>query len=358
MSAHRSYAIYKISHKDGAIVWQLGGHKSNFDWISFKDKPFDGQHDARCYMQNATHMLISIMDNANGPGQPKTTNSLSRGLLLSLQTNTQPMTVQVVGYYDHPQRSYAPARGKLQVLPNGNAFLGWSIGVLQSEYTPDGKLIMEAKLLLDWNSYGLKTYRIFKFQWSGHPKLAPDLHSPLVTNGDKFTTLVHASWNGPTEVASWKLFESYNNSRFELVATAPRQGFETPLTYHGFARYVFVQAIAHNGSALGNSETVETVTGSLSNLHPAVFRAVPWLNNYPGTTCNSNVTLGTISCEVKSTSIFRRPIVAFAGGVLTSLLITLLIRATTQFWWGRPCCVWRKASYTALSQAEDNEGGN
>lgn len=30
LSGRRTYAVYKISHKDGSIVWRLGGKKSDF----------------------------------------------------------------------------------------------------------------------------------------------------------------------------------------------------------------------------------------------------------------------------------------------------------------------------------------
>ena len=133
---------------------------SDFKWIG--DGQFGGQHDARCHTQNETHMLISLMDNANGPGEPRITNDYSRGLLISLRTDSDPMTAQIVAHYDHPWKSYAPARGNFQTLPNGNAFIGWSIRALQSEHRPDNKLLMEANL-----KPGLKTYRSYKFPWVG-----------------------------------------------------------------------------------------------------------------------------------------------------------------------------------------------
>lgn len=56
------------------------------------------------------------------------------------------MTADIIASYDHPYRKHAFRRGSYQILPNGNAFVGWSEHALQSEHTPDGKLIMQAEL--------------------------------------------------------------------------------------------------------------------------------------------------------------------------------------------------------------------
>lgn len=82
-SARRTDTIYKIS-KNGEIVWRLGGKKNDFSLLN--GTSFSGQHDARCLSQNSTHMTITILDNAMGQGFLERTNDMSRGLVLSLNT--------------------------------------------------------------------------------------------------------------------------------------------------------------------------------------------------------------------------------------------------------------------------------
>ena len=89
--------MYKISAKDGSVVWRFGGKKSDFE---FNDH-FSGQHNARVQMQNSTHTLISFLDNAFAPSQhPVHTNDYSRGLLVSLRTDKSPMTAEILERYE------------------------------------------------------------------------------------------------------------------------------------------------------------------------------------------------------------------------------------------------------------------
>ena len=116
-SGRRSDAIYKISHTDGSILWRLRGKKNDFEI----DGHFSGQHHVRYLFENSTHLLLTIMDNAIGPGWPKSTNEYSRGLVLSV--NTEAMTAKAIKTFDHPYKGYAYERGNFQTLPNGNALL-------------------------------------------------------------------------------------------------------------------------------------------------------------------------------------------------------------------------------------------
>jgi hypothetical protein len=62
---------------------------------------------------------------------------------------------------------------------------------------------------------------------------------------------VYASWNGSTEVASWRVL----GGKTAGGLTVPMQGFEIQVAVSR-ARYVAVQALAANGRVLGISKTV------------------------------------------------------------------------------------------------------
>lgn len=277
MSGRRTYTLYKISRKTGKILWRLGGKKSDFDWIGDDDKDwhFAGQHDARCLSQNATHMIVSMMDNAHGPGTPKTSGPFSRGLLLSLRTDVKPPTAEILAHLDHPHGGYAKGRGNYQTLANGNGFMCWTDEALQSEHAPNGDLLMEAKLIS-----GLKTYRSYKFPWVGTPSAPPDVHSATLLVDGNMKTVVHVSWNGATEVARWNLYKSTaGGGSMELVSTTLRQGFESTLVYRGYAAFVLVEGVDGSGKRLGISKVVKTVLPP-SNLHPAVVKEAQWLQEH------------------------------------------------------------------------------
>lgn len=56
-----TYAIYRVSHATGEVVWRLGGKLSDFE----QNFNFSGQHDARIISQNETVTIISFLDNAS-----------------------------------------------------------------------------------------------------------------------------------------------------------------------------------------------------------------------------------------------------------------------------------------------------
>ena len=202
-SCRHSDAIYKISRNDGRIVWRLGGVKSDFQHIA--NFNFSRQHDIRYREGNATHTIVSILDNAKGMDSfHGTTHPFSRGLLIALDEASTPMTARVIASYDHPDRGHAFRRGNYQSLPNGNVFMSWAEQGLQSEHSADGKMLMQARLKPDW----LGTYRAYKFDgFVGTPDDPPDVVARAVEEDKKedgmgMRTEVFVSWNGATEAVS------------------------------------------------------------------------------------------------------------------------------------------------------------
>jgi len=109
---------------------------------------------------NGTHTLISILDNAmlggmQGEGIDFPLPAYSRGMLISLDEAS--MTATTVQEFPHPEGNFTKGRGNMQVLPNGNVFMSWVAGCLQSEHAPDGTLLQKARTKVD-----LETYRAYK----------------------------------------------------------------------------------------------------------------------------------------------------------------------------------------------------
>lgn len=256
ISARHADALYKISYRDGSIMWRLGGVKSDFELRG--NARFSRQHHARVHQQNQTHAVISVFDNARGDGRNEhPSNKYSRGLVLVLRTDTKSMTAEVLAEYRHPLDEYTFARGSVQLLEDDNVFICWSENTLVSEHTPDGNIIYQASFKLE----GANSYRAYKFPWVGRPHLPPDVHSIAESSGDNATTtLVHVSWNGCTDIASWNMYRTdAEGSHEELIASQARRGFETALSYRGHASFVVLEALDLHGEPLGRSNVQTTI---------------------------------------------------------------------------------------------------
>ena len=90
-----------------------------------------------------------------------------------------------------------------------------------TEFAPDGEVVWDAT----FPSTGQNTnsYRSFKAPWSGKPKDRPAIASEADGGGAK----VYASWNGSTEVQSWKVYTGANAGSLTEVGSSTWKGLET-----------------------------------------------------------------------------------------------------------------------------------
>jgi Arylsulfotransferase (ASST) len=159
----------------------------------------------------------------------------------------------VVREYTHHDKLLAATQGNVQVLPNGNVFVGWGSKPFFSEFSRDGELLFDARFPPE-----VESYRAFRFPWSGYPSDDPALAAES-GSGDELT--LYASWNGATEVAGWQVLAGPAPERLEPVGSAaPREGFETAITVRTVEPYVGVQARDGSGRVLGTSRAVKPET--------------------------------------------------------------------------------------------------
>ena len=109
--------------------------------------------------------------------------------------------------------------GDTQPLPNGNVFIGWGSEPYFSEFSPSGKLLLEGEL-----PGPDLTYRATLDQWTGLP-LDPPAGAAL-SSGAAGT--VYASWNGATQVVSWRVLAGPSPDKLTVVAGAARSGSRPP----------------------------------------------------------------------------------------------------------------------------------
>ncbi|KAK3691689.1 hypothetical protein LTR37_018482 [Vermiconidia calcicola] len=314
LSARHADTIYKVDKDDGHIHWRLGGRNSDFEMGNLN---FSRQHHARFRYQNETHTVISLLDNSKGQDPQPPTSGWSRALLITLRTDTDPMTAEIMQAFDHPRREYAWRRGNYQMLDNGNAFICWSEQSLQSEHAPDGKLLFEAQMEPHW----IGTYRAFKHQFVGLPLDPPDVYAQAFNHEEpasSTSTLVHVSWNGATEVATWNLYKSTEDGETMLkIASKPRSGFETALEYDGFASYVVVEAVNKDRVPIGQSEIFKTIHSEDMST-PAVATEIQWLEEVGGS-------LPEESWTSHAKNVAANPIATFFAGVIASAVVVFVV---------------------------------
>ncbi|MDP9411438.1 MAG: arylsulfotransferase family protein, partial [Actinomycetota bacterium] len=210
VSARRTSAVYKIDRNSGEVIWRLGGKKSDFEMGP--GTRTDWQHHAR----RRSDRTITIFDNGG-----VTTDGQSRGIVVEL--DEEAMTATLVREYTHPEKVFAATQGSMQILPNGNVFIGWGSEPLISEFDPEGELLFGARFPLEGESY-----RAFRFPWTGRPQDEPAVVAEAGPKEEEVT--LYVSWNGATEVAEWEVLAGPDPESLEPVGSAPRKGFETALT--------------------------------------------------------------------------------------------------------------------------------
>lgn len=244
ISLRNTWAIYKVDHRTGNIVWTLGGKASTF---SFGPRAaFAWQHDAR-FMGNGE---IRMFDNeccAIRPGPPATTappNRSSRGLVLKLDFAHRQAT------FVHEWTLYnvaAATQGDIQTLPNGNVFAGWGQQPFYSEYGRSGRLLLSVRLPDPDISY-----RVYRFRWVGHPGGRPR----AVARRHGKSTRVFVSWNGATQVRSYEVLSGSSRRSLHVAKRAGRRGFETVITVSGAGPWFEVRALDGRGRVLGTSRVI------------------------------------------------------------------------------------------------------
>ena len=132
----------------------------------------------------------------------------------------------------------------MQLLPNGNVFVGWGEAPRVSEFDHAGRLVFDAEL-----GHQYECYRAFRLPWTGTPADAPAI--ALAGAGRALTA--YASWNGATEVHDWQLLAGGDPRALVPVMRTRAHGFETALRAPAAGRHFAAQALDRWGNALGQS---------------------------------------------------------------------------------------------------------
>ncbi|HEY5285789.1 MAG TPA: arylsulfotransferase family protein [Solirubrobacteraceae bacterium] len=234
ISSRSTHTVYKLDRK-GTILWRLGGKHSDFEMIPGSN--FAWQHDAR----RRPDGTLSLFDNGATPAVEK----LSRGVILDL--DEQAMTARLLRQYTRP-KTLTGSQGNMQLLEDGNVFIGWGEVPRVSEFDRSGRLLFDAVLGEKYQSY-----RAFRLPWSGQPAEAPAI---AVSRDGRSGTSAYASWNGATDVHSWQLLAGQQAGTLAPVSDTRSRGFESALHSSTAGPLFAVRALDADGGVLGRSQTV------------------------------------------------------------------------------------------------------
>jgi hypothetical protein len=234
VSSRSTHTIYKID-RGGEILWRLGGKRSDFQMGAGSN--FAWQH----HVRRQSDGTLTVFDNGATPAVERR----SRGLILDIDERA--MTATLRHQYTHP-RILAGSQGSVQLLPNGNVFIGWGEVPRVSEFHRSGHMLFDAVLGAKYESY-----RAFRLPWGALPAEAPAIAAVRAGRG----VTAYASWNGATGVHAWQLLAGPRESELRPVAIARSRGFESALTSAASAGPCFAaRALDASGAPLAPSRAI------------------------------------------------------------------------------------------------------
>lgn len=264
ISYRHTWSLYYINGKSGDLIWTLNSNpEGTTNWEVNDDATFAYQHDARFVdaeligeNSNDTVRYISLFDNESNGKTPSGFRDRSRGIILKLTTsksnNSTTKNNDTIGKVELFQEyksgdaidDICTSQGSLQVLDNGNVFVGWGSMAGVSEYTADGDKIFEAV-----PKDGTNSYRAFKGNWTGKPPQDPAIVATAFESNS--STVMYFSYNGATQVKKYNLYGGNSTSHMTKITQVDKDGFQGIYTAKEFFRYVKIEALDSDGKKMG-----------------------------------------------------------------------------------------------------------
>jgi len=238
ISSRNTWAGYEIDHLTGAVMWRLGGKHPSFKMGAGTGTAW--QHNIRWQPDHT----LTIFDDGAAPKE----HSQSRVIRERIEWAHR--TVDLTGRYVHTPAILTGSQGNVQVLPDGDSFVGWGEQPYFTEFSPTGQMLFDAHI-----SAPGSTYRAYRFPWSATPATPPAI---AVKSTGPGSAMVYASWNGATDVTQWRVLAGQSPTSLTPLATATDTGFETTIAVQSTAGDFAVQALDPAGHVLGSSQSVSS----------------------------------------------------------------------------------------------------
>jgi hypothetical protein len=272
VSARNTSTIYKIDRTTGEIIWRLPGAKRGESAAEASQYPnhdvapgiasdagsasqgsaasaappairtltllpesesFWFQHDAR----HGPGSTLSLFDDGGAPFQHN-----ARGLVLAIDEAAGTATIR----HTYDGGFEVDFMGSFREQPNGNWLVGWGGVGRVTEYNSKGQAQLDA-------DFAGTSYRALRSPWTAVPAARPDLTAEWGMN-DQVTAW--ASWNGATEVRSWRLLSGDDSLSLSSVGTFAWDDFETEMSVQTTDAMIAVEALDGAGQVLARSALV------------------------------------------------------------------------------------------------------
>jgi Arylsulfotransferase (ASST) len=259
VSMRNTWSAYLVNRLTNGIEWTVSGNAKLSTFALPSKARFQWQHDVELHNGN----VLSVFDDAccgfksisRGKAKFILPTQPSRGLLIKLDLTKH--TGRFVAQYIRAKSFNAAFLGNTQLLPGGNVALGWGSQPFFSEVSRKGKVLLDAV----WPTPDL-SYRTYVQQWTGIPSFPPS--GAVRNNRGKGT--VYASWDGDTQVVSWRVLAGSSAKRLKAVASKTKTGFETTIPLTSSFKVYEVRALDARHHVLGTSKPFPTKGSSNSGL--------------------------------------------------------------------------------------------
>ncbi|MCW3031193.1 MAG: ArsR family transcriptional regulator [Solirubrobacterales bacterium] len=241
ISARSTWAGYQLQGGSGRVLWRLGGNRSSF--AMGPGTRMAWQHDGRVLPGGE----LTFFDDGSNPPIHKQ----SRAIRIKLDLKRKRATLAAAYTHREPQL-LAASQGNAQTLGDGSTFVGYGGVPAISQFAPDGSLLFDAH-----QPYDTSFYRAFRYAWSARPQSRPAIVASFNDTGEE--TIVHASWNGATDVASWRVLAGEAPGSLKAQTVIAADAFESSTTLPVKRGYAAVQALDAGGHVLGTSSTAKTI---------------------------------------------------------------------------------------------------
>jgi EmrB/QacA subfamily drug resistance transporter len=249
VSLRDTWGVYKINTLTGQIEWTLGGRHSDFTIP--KNAEFKYQHDVSMLPDGDIIMFDDHCCFLESGGTYLAPTGPSRAEVLKLDQSARKATlVRSYRHYDEDGRNGTDASymGSAELLPNGNVFVGYGNLPFFSEYTKSGQMVMDA--MFPGPDLTYRAIKISPTAWIGQPLTKPQ----AVARKSGGHATVYASWNGATQVTSWRVLAGSGPGQLSPVKSESRSGFETAIRLSQSYPAYQVQALDSSGNVIGTSK--------------------------------------------------------------------------------------------------------
>jgi len=161
INSRYTWTTYKVSRRTGRVIWELGGKHSTFRLRAAPGQVLDRageifafQHDPEA-IGNGRYTFFD--DEA---AERRSLLPHSRAVTVKLDLATRVATL--VSSDSQPEGLLARAQGSAQTTRNGDLLVGWGVLPYFSEFSPAGRLLLNAELPM-----GVSSYRAYRLPW--HP---------------------------------------------------------------------------------------------------------------------------------------------------------------------------------------------